>query len=832
MNLLLAFALVAAVNAPADTPPPVSPSPLAPALGPQASVAALPLHAAMCPYPAIREIDQAHHPDQRTEAQTFFLHQRLPPGETSLNIERYAAAREHMQSMPQHSTQKAAPLPRDTSTWTPLGPGNVGGRTLALVIDPGNPRTIYAGTADGGIWKTTDAGMNWRPIGDFLPSLAIGSLAMDPSNSSILYAGTGEGSFSIDAVRGAGVFQTTDAGDIWVQVPGTGTPDFYYVNKVVISSVSHQIYAATGTGVWNLDPASGQWTQTFVPNSNILGGCFDLALVNDSSGNDVLTAACGTFVQGGIFQNPQVQTAGSPWGLVYTRSAMGRTALAVAPSDPNIIYAITASNLDGPNHSYNQGLLGVFRSEQGGAAGTWHPQLLNTSKDLQSTLLLTNPVFAVLQACGSGPSAFINQGWYDITIAVDPTNPYHVFVGGIDLFRSDDGGMTFGAASYWWAHPDSSYNHSNQHALAFDPGYDGAANQVLYIGNDGGVFRTTDALAQTAAGPVVLLCNDANSKISYTALNHSFAATPFYSGAVFPDGTAYFGGTKESGTVLGSDSAGANAWISLLEGGIGGNVSVDPTAANTLYASNAGLSLKKSVDSGKSFSPAVAGIVDYNFQFIAPFIMDPSNPHLLWTGGRYLWRTTNGAKSWSRASARIAGSPEASVSAIASSPANSNYLLAGTDEGIILRNNAAVSGTGHRPWPWGMPRLGYVSSLTFDPSNTSVAYATYSTFGGTHVWKTADGGATWTGIDGTGKGALPDLPVNSIIVDPAKPTNLYIGTDMGVFVSTDNGQSWAIELTGLPNAVVDALVLHGDQANGRSLYAFTLGRGVWRVNLP
>jgi hypothetical protein len=851
LHLLSAVTLLAALQVPPSTPSPVAaaaaPAPVqvaAAATPIQPALPALPANGANVPPSAALPAKVAAEKvrrrfDHPAEAQEFFLRKRLPPGETVLPMERYFAARERMQTMRQHSTTAAsflpsraqvragAVLPKSASGWTELGPGNIGGRTLAMVIDPSDANTIYAGTADGGIWKTTD-GKNWAPIGDLFPSLAIGSLAMDPANSNVLYAGTGEGSFNGDSVRGAGVFQTVDAGDTWTQLPGTATPDFYFVNSLAISKATGHLYAATGTGVWRFNPTAGRWAQLLAPQTFL--GCFSLALRNDTAGNDVLFAGCGSFLQGGVFRNVQAQVVGTPWEVVLTNAAMGRTSLAIAPSNPDVIYAVAASNADGPHGNYNQGLLGVFRSTQGGAAGTWQATVTNRSKDLQSTLLLTNPVILVLAACGFGQGFPLNQGWYDIIIAVDPTNSDRVFVGGIDLFRSDDGGKTFGAVSYWWQQPDPSYNHADQHALAFHPAYDGSANQTLFVGSDGGVFRTDDALAQSAAGPVTLLCS-VNTKVSYTGLNNGFAATQFYDGAVFPDNATYFGGTQDNGTPLGSDSAGPNGWTTIL-GGDGGFVAVEPTHTNVLYAENTGLSLQKSIDGGMNFLGVTGGIVDSGFLFIAPFLMDPTDSQRLWTGGNFLWRTNDGARHWSRASAKIVGSRSNAISAIASSPADPNHVLMGTAEGTIHRNSTALSAKGSTHWPFAKPRPGYLSWLAFDPVDPTVAYATYATFGGTHVWKTADGGATWTGIDGTGPGALPDIPVDSIVVDPAHPTNLYIGTDMGIFVSTDGGQNWAIELTGFPDSVADALVMFADTAGNRSVYAFTHGRGAWRVNLP
>lgn len=847
-HLLYAVTMLAALNVPPANPalipnaaPPSAQAAAAPAPTLAATVASQASAAALGGLPAKVAAEKTRRRfDHPAEAQEFFMQKRLPAGATVLPMERYLAARESMQTMRQHSAALSsylpsraqvsggAALPKGASGWTELGPGNIGGRTLAMVIDPGNPSTMFAGTADGGIWKTTDAGADWAPVGDLFPSLAIGSLAMDPANSSVLYAGTGEGSFNGDSVRGAGVFQSLDAGNSWTQLPGTATPDFYYVNSIAISSVTGHVYAATGTGVWRFNAGAGRWAQLLSPQTFL--GCFSLALRNDGAGNDVLFAGCGSFIQGGIFRNAQAQTLGTPWDLVLTNAAMGRTSLAIAPSNPDVIYAVAASNADGPNHNYNQGLLGVFRSTQGGAAGTWQATVTNRSPNLQSTLLLSNPVILILAQCGFGQGFPLNQGWYDIIIAVDPTNSDRVFVGGIDLFRSDDGGKTFGAVSYWWVQPDPPYNHADQHTLAFPPGYNGTSNQTLFIGSDGGVFRTDNALAQSAAGPATQLCNDVNSKVSFTSLNSNYASTQFYDGTVFPDNATYFGGTQDNGTVAGTDSAGSNAWATIL-GGDGGFVAVDPTNTNILYAENTGLSIQKSFDGGKTFLNAVTGITDFNFLFITPFIMDATNSQRLWTGGDYLWVTNDGAAHWSRASAKIAGSRNSAVSAIAASPADSNHMLMGTAEGVIHHNSSALSSTGSTRWPFAKPRVGYVSWLTFDPTNTNVAYATYATFGGTHVWATADGGATWTGIDGTGAGALPDLPVNSIVVDPANPTNLYIGTDMGIFVSTDAGQSWAIELTGFPDSVADALVMHADGAGNRSVYAFTHGRGAWRVNL-
>src|SRR5262249_18703699 len=146
--------------------------------------------------------------------------------------------------------------------WTSLGPGNLGGRTRALVVNPSNPNVMYAGGVSGGVWKTTNAGASWTAMADLLPNIAINSLAMDPANSNVIYAGTGEGFFNEDAVRGAGIFKSNDGGVNWSYLASTNTEDFYYVNDLLVSpNNSQRIYAGTATGVWLSTNAGTTWSR-------------------------------------------------------------------------------------------------------------------------------------------------------------------------------------------------------------------------------------------------------------------------------------------------------------------------------------------------------------------------------------------------------------------------------------------------------------------------------------------------------------------------------------------------------------------------------------------
>src|SRR5580693_478217 len=540
--------------------------------------------------------------DKPQEAQEFFIKKRAPIGTRQVPYDRYLTALSRMRSMPQHSTLDrtqaasraeaeagglAPRLARDAATsWTPLGPGNIGGRTRALVIDPTAPATLYAAAVDGGVWKTTDGGASWTPTSDLLANIAVNSLAIDPNDPQVLFAGTGEGYFNIDRAVGGGIYSTTDGGASWTQLPNTN--GFTFVNHIEISKSTGNVYFATGGGVWRLDRHAGSLTKIFFSPAKQFGGCLDLGL-RSTGGNDVLFASCGTFAQATVYQNKAAQASGA-FVPVLAMAGQGRTSLAISPSNPNVIYAMAARNDNGPRGEYNQGLLGVFRSTQGGDPGTWKTQLLDSDRTRLNTRLLTNPVIADLLTCGFGTNnLFFNQGWYDNVIQVDPVNPDRVWAGGIDLWRSDDGGKNWGLASYWWVEGQAaSYAHADHHAITFDPGYDGVHNKTMYDGSDGGVFVTHDATAAVARGRHAT-CDPNNTATTWTSLNNGYAVTQFYNGAVFPGGTRYFGGAQDNGTSLGDDANGPDRWSKILAGD-GGFVAVNPNDTKLLYAENTGLS--------------------------------------------------------------------------------------------------------------------------------------------------------------------------------------------------------------------------------------------------
>ncbi len=763
-------------------------------------------------------------------------------------VSAYEQALLHLDRMPRYSTRLSVHLAdqppvgaasvakfiaaRAIGQWEALGPGNIGGRTRTLVIHSQHPEIMYAGGVSGGVWKTTDAGASWAPISDRLVNIAVNSMAIHPDDPDTLFIGTGEGYFREIVrgtwlpLRGAGIYRTTDGGATWSRLPGTDTPDFHWVNDLVISPHEpERIYAATRTGVHLSEDGGASWEQLLDPN--VTGGCLDLVLRTDRS-EDWVYAACGTFEQATVYRRKMTRTGF--WEAVLSEPGMGRTTLAIAPSDQSVIYALSASNVPGPNGVYEQALLAVYRSTAGGNPNSWRVRVDHTDPAKLNTLLLTNPASAVNRECGWGEeNHWTPMGWYCNVIAVDPVDPDVVWAAGVDLFRSDDGGRSWGPASYWWGGDAPSWVHADQHAIVFHPDYDGVTNTTMFSATDGGVFRTRNP-AGLVSNELDALCDPARSGVEFARLNHNLGITQFYHGAVYPGGDRYIGGTQDNGTLLGTDDAGHEGWLHV-SGGDGGYVAIDPVDPLNVYAESQRFYFKKSVDGGQSFEVALEGVTEaaWNFLFITPFVMDPNQPQRLWAGGRRLWRTDDGATQWNPASRINLGTGQ--VSAIAVAPGDSQSVIVGTTDGHIYRSDQALEAGATTEWVSSRPRQGFVTSLAFDPSRPGVIYATFAEFGGRHVWRSDDGGRAWEAIDGRGATAVPDIPVHSIVVDPDDSRRLYLGTDLGVMVSLDGGARWAVENAGFANAVTEWLTIGADGDGLPWLYAFTHGRGAWRVRL-
>jgi photosystem II stability/assembly factor-like uncharacterized protein len=763
--------------------------------------------------------------DSWREAAEFFQMKRWQ-GPGDFPVERYFAARDQGRRLPLYSlagNQPAAKGERDATfgTWQPLGPGNIGGRVRGLAIDPSTPTTMYAGTASGGVWKTINGGQTWTPLTDFLPVLTVSSLVMDPTNSQTLYLGTGE------VARGAGIFKSTDGGQTWTQLPQTATSDFWFVYGLsIVGSRPTHLYAATASGIFFSTDAGATWKRALPVSTTSTLDCTSVKVRSDQP-TDIVFAACGQFVNGlftySVYRNKDAAGSGT-WETVQTDPKMSSTVLAFSPTKPDTVYAISVTN--DSQSEFRSALLAVYRSTQAGDTGTWVTRATAADPTSVTANILSYP------SCPYPAGDHHGQGGYNLDIAVDPTNPDVVFVAGIDLFRSDDGGATWGYADGG----NRNYAHSDQHTLVFHPGYDGSANQTLFVGNDGGLYRTDIARGVAVTGTQAL-CGSGNA-IGWTSLNNGFAATQFYHGAVFPGGATYFGGTQDNGTPLGTDSTGINKWFEVY-GGDGGQVAVDPVDPNNMFYEYINLSIRKSTDGALTNRGAVNGITEdpKDFQFINFFALDMQDPLKMYTGAKQLWRSLDGAENWSAASGPVVNTNQFTdtISAIAVDPKDSNHILFGTSTGgNIYRNSAALTSDGKTTWAFSQPRSGYVSRIAFDPNQANTVYATYSTFRGSssqsQIYRSGDAGVSWAPIGNLGSSPLPDIPAHVLLVDPDDSNRLYVGTDTGVFASLDAGQTWVRDDTPFADAITETLTLERD-GSAKYLYAFTFGRGVWRVNL-
>jgi len=493
--------------------------------------------------------------DKPGEAAEFFNKKRLPKGEKEFPLEEYFRAHEQMRQMPQFSTSLQRFLTKEEATafrsnrlnkeaaapqleaagWAPLGPGNIGGRTRAILINPQDANIMYAAGVSGGVWKSTNAGQSWTPITDMLANITVSTMAFEPGNPNVIYVGSGEGvlgteSDTLGDFRGAGIFKTTDGGATWARLEQTKSDSFYYINDIVVSSVDkNRVYAATRNGVWRSLDAGANWSQVFDATNNstkFQRGCLDLA-IRANQQNDVLFASCGNFEQGAVFRNPTADASGA-WTAVLSESGMGRTALAISPSNPDVIYAL-ASSIERNDFTYS--LFAVYRSTGGGVEGSWTPQVRNTSANKINRAILSIPTLAVSSDCGYDfDDGYVGQGWYDLAIAVDPltdrlltlsavsppsttvekfarprtgqvswvafdpTNKDIVYAtisafnsaGNVGhVFRSVDGGMT-------WTNIDGTGTASIPdipvHCIVVDP----SSTARLYVGTDLGVFVSND----------------------------------------------------------------------------------------------------------------------------------------------------------------------------------------------------------------------------------------------------------------------------------------------------------------------------------------------------
>lgn len=686
---------------------------------------------------------------------------------------------------------------RAAGVWTPVGPANIGGRLTALAVDPNDPDHVWAGAAAGGVLESANGGASWTIVFDDQPLLPVGAIAAHPAASDVVYVGTGEANGAGYSYDGDGVYRTTNGGASWEHL---GLSETRRIGRIAIDPVDPQrvfvaatgnVYALDGNrGVYRSTDGGDNWTQVLFVAST--AGAVDLAI--DPSDPDRIYAAIWEhystpteWVAGGVNSGIWQSVDG---GDSWTRLANGLPAASATVG--RIGLAVAASSpqtvyalyLDDPGS-----LIGVYKTTDAGV----------------SWARIDNPG-------GSHTSIFSGYGYYFAQIRVDPANADTVYLLDVYWTRSTDGGVSYSN--------HTSGLHVDHHDLAITPG-------KLYMANDGGFYWSTNAGNTWSRSP-------------------SLPISQFYDLGIDPvNPLRRFGGLQDNGSVR-TTNGGLSNWTSV-NGGDGFQCEVDPVNTLRVYCESQYGGIVRSSNGGNSFSNGTGGISSGDRKnWNTPITHDPQTTRRLYTGTHRVYRSTNGALSWTALSgdltdgpslhlgstggtdsAHLASAVEGTITTIAVSPVDTDVLWAGTDDG-----NVWVTTDGGGLWtPVDVPgRTEWVTRIEADPFSAANAYVTFSGYRNAsplpRIYRTVDFGTSWTEIGDD----LPDVPLNCVNADPepAMRGRLFVCSDLGVYVTGDYGLSWSALGSGMPGVVVHDL----DLVNAtRQLFAGTHARSMYVYDL-
>ncbi len=653
----------------------------------------------------------------------------------------------------------------DNPGWFSLGPVEFSGRCTTVDFHPDNPDIVYVGSAGGGLWKSTDGGDTWSTSTDDLPTTAIGAVCVLAWNPEIVLLGTGEGSGVGYVPGGKGIF-----GNGLLRSLDSG-------ETWNTTSLSYTIPSGHGYSVIEDNPVT----------HTILAAASDgLWRSTDDGANWTRVLANGNFFdikwQPGNPNRVYVAKGRDPFmnfqsdngvyvsnddGLSFSLAGTGQ------PAGSNIAktkIAVTAADPDYIYAHYVQDgswqTLGIYRSTDGGL--TWQPRETSTNMDG-------------------------GQGFYNNVIMVDQNNPERVIAGGTALYESDNGGLSFSSLNGSSAFGNDTSPHWDNHCLIYEPG----SISNLWITTDGGPWRSTDDGA------------------TWTRRTSGIVTYQFYDIAVAQaDPLFMIGGTQDNGMPRRRDES---SWYHSNFVADGFVHNVDPFNTDIVYSEWQMGNHLKSTNRGITFFPIQDGIYGTG-NWMTPVDQDQTNGERLFTStSAGIFRTTNGGDYWDNV-----GSQRARWISIHPTDVNIIWTTASLD-GVY------VSTSGGDNWErcGSLPITGFETKIQADPSDPAAAFALYGGYstGAAHIIRTDDYGLTWNSVDGD----FPDQPANTFIVDPAYPDHWYVGSDIGVWRSTDLGVTWTPFGTGLVNVMITDLEIRREV---RKLVAGTYGRGVWEANLP
>ena len=658
------------------------------------------------------------------------------------------------------------------ANWALIGPtttipsgGGGAGRVNFVRFDPLASTTIYVGSPGGGLWKSTNSGTTWATGTDNLAVIGTTDLAIHPTNPLIQYLATGDG--EAQDTYSIGVLKTTDGGTTWLPSGLTWlVTQGRTISRLLINPQNpNTLFAATSNGVYRTRNAGVAWTQIASAVANIKD-------IEFKPGDTTTVYACSTtlfYLSTSAGTTFTTTSTGLPAAASVSRLAIGVTAANTA-----YVYVLAANTAFGYQ--------GLYRSINSGAAFTVRSTTPN-----------------ILGYSNTGATAG-GQGWYDLSIAVSPLVADEVIVGGVNIWRSTNGGTNW-TLNAEWTGSGAPYVHADIHALEFLPG----SGTTYFAGCDGGCFRTT------------------NSGVAWSDLSNGLQISQAYRiGLSTTNANLLNTGWQDNGTARWN---GGSTWNRPL-GGDGMECIIDWSNANIQYGELYYGDIRKTTTGGNYITQIVAsggavGTVNEDGDWVTPYIEAPSNAATLFVGKSQVFKSTNSGGTWAQVGTISGGT--GNVIALANAASNINYIYAAK----INKFYTCTTGTAFIDRTAGLPTASAaISYIVVDPLNANRVWVTFSGYSAANkVWYSADAGVTWSNYS-TG---LPNLPANCIVYQGSSVNDpLYVGTDVGVYYRDNTSASWAAYNTGLPNVSVRELEI---QYTALKLRAATFGRSIWQSDL-